>query len=152
VRPPGKRVGGRIYLHRSAVRARPDLAPAIERAQLVVGHWPWDVARVGRGEVALVQSPDFDSAAEPTVGEMLVVDLGTGDVRHRPARDELYHHKHLMVADGYQGFDVAESRARSAAWGSLRGVDRRRIGRRDYWEEHVVPRLNPPRGPSACWL
>jgi hypothetical protein len=46
-----------------------------------------------------------------------------------------------MVADDYEGFDVEESKQRSRRQLSLEGVDRRRIGRRSYWVEKVLPRL-----------
>ncbi|MFN5187713.1 MAG: hypothetical protein ACK5GD_18195 [Planctomycetota bacterium] len=50
----------------------------------------------------------------------------------------------LFVADDYRGFDVAASKARSERWISLGDVDRSRIGRKTYWEDYVVPRLNNP--------
>ena len=93
--------------------------------------------------VSFVQCDDFDVAPEPTVGDIVTID-NEGNVRLRPrARDpEVYHHKWLFVADDYQGFDVQESKRRSAAWLQLDGVDRRRIGRKSYWETHVVPRID----------
>jgi hypothetical protein len=46
------------------------------------------------------------------------------------------------VRDDYPGFDVQASRDRSRAWTQLAGVDVRRIGRRSYWIERVVPRIS----------
>jgi len=54
----------------------------------------------------------------------------------------IYHHKWLFVADDYGGFDVDESKRRSLAWMSLPDIDKSRIGRKSYWEDHVLPRLH----------
>ena len=67
---------------------------------------------------------------------------GTVERRSLPADPYIYHHKWLFVAEDYAGFDVEESKRRSQQWIALEGVDRSRIGRKRYWEQHVVPRLN----------
>jgi hypothetical protein len=46
------------------------------------------------------------------------------------------------LADDYVGFDVELSKTRSRQWIALGNVDRSRIGRKSYWEEQVVPRIN----------
>ncbi len=95
------------------------------------------------GAVSFIQCVDFDAALEPTVGDIVTIDA-EGHSRHRPQpRDpEIYHHKWLFVADDYAGFDVQESKQRSLAWSALKDVDRKRIGRKSYWAEHVLPRLS----------
>lgn len=45
------------------------------------------------------------------------------------------------MEDDYSGFDVEESKRRSAAWLALPNVDKSRIGRSSYWQTHVVPRV-----------
>ena len=67
---------------------------------------------------------------------------GTAQRRTTPSDSYIYHHNWLFVADDYQGFDVELSKARSQQWIALGNVDRSRIGRKSYWEEHIVPRLN----------
>ena len=85
---------------------------------------------------------DFDVAPEPTVGDVVIVDAqGNVRIRWQPRDPEIYHHKWLVVADDYQGFDVEPGRQRSLAWMRLDGIDRKRIGRRSYWQQHVLPRL-----------
>jgi hypothetical protein len=54
----------------------------------------------------------------------------------------IYHHKWLFVADTYTGFDVETAKEHSRRWLWLDGVDYRRIGKRSFWQTHVVPRLN----------
>lgn len=149
MRRPGKTVRGKTYLHRSAVSHRDDLAPLVHSAQNLAEGWDWDVARVDpQGmEVALIVSLDFDTAPEPTVGDMLVVNLVTTKTVHRPERGFIYHHKHLFVPDDYRGFDLDRSRARSEAWEEL-GVDKSRIGRRAYWASEVEPLIRNGIDPS----
>lgn len=142
-RKPGKTVMGKIYFHRSAlglvdehIRKR-----ALEVIRLLPG-WEWDIARVHKttGQVALIRSPDWDTADEPTVGAMKVVDGTT--IKLRPDTGMIYHHKWCFVADDYSGFNVKASKARSEAWESLvPPVNKRKIGRRTHWEEEVLPRL-----------
>lgn len=66
-----------------------------------------------------------------------------GIVKVRPALSDpfIYHHKWLFVDDNYPGFDVEESKERSAAWMALPDVDKSLIGRASYWNAEVVPRL-----------
>jgi hypothetical protein len=94
--------------------------------------------------VSFIQSPDFDTASEPLVGNVVRVcgsDVKSISVSKNPM---IYHHKWLMVQDSYKGFQVEESKDRSAFWKSIVGVNREvsnRIGRRDYWLREVVPKL-----------
>lgn len=144
-RRPGKTVAGRLYVHRSALHLLGrDIQDKIKFAQESVPDWSnWAIARVSltSNQVALIESPDWDTADEPSVGAMMVVD--GCDLKFRPDTGTMiYHHKWMFVADDYDGFDVEDSKARSASWESLDPpVDKKRIGRREYWESHVVTRL-----------
>lgn len=92
--------------------------------------------------VSFIQCLDFDTAPEPAVGQIVSVRwYGTTHKRQPPCDPEIYHHKWLFVDDDYDGFDVEESKQRSLRWSSLEGVDRRRIGRKGYWERCILPRL-----------
>jgi hypothetical protein len=118
----------------------------VKRAERLVGDWAWHVVRVDRTaqEVAFVQSPDFDTAPEPTVGAMRIVYLPSCRVRVWKQGGRIYHHKHLFVAPDYTGFDLEASRVRSEHWERL-GVDKSKIGRRDYWQREVLPLLEGER-------
>jgi hypothetical protein len=141
----GKEIGGAVYLHREYEERLGNLLAAAK------AHLPrscdYDVVKYNArtGAISFVQCTDFDSAPEPTVGPIVTVNAD-GSLRRRPQqRDpEVYHHRWLFVADDYRGFDVAESRRRSLAWLRLDGIDKKRIGKKSYWENHVVPRLNEP--------
>jgi hypothetical protein len=143
VRKPGKLVVGKLYFHRSALsRVDQSIRKRVLAAQRREPEWKWDIARVDikGGRVALIQSPDWDTADEPTVGAMIVLDGRT--VKRRPPTAMIYHHKWTFVSDDYTGFDVEASKARSSAWESLDPpVNKRKIGHRRHWEEAVVSRL-----------
>ncbi len=92
--------------------------------------------------VSFVQCPQFDLEPEPSIAGVVTV-RADGTLQRRAVSGDplIYHHKWLFVADDYAGFDVAASKCRSAAWLALADVDKSRIGRRSYWQAHVVPRL-----------
>ena len=93
-------------------------------------------------DVSFIQSPDWDTAPEPIVGDSVKV-AADGSTRFRAANREnpqIYHHKHEFVAPDYDGFSLAESRKRSQQWEALK-PDKTRIGYRHYWDREVVPRL-----------
>jgi len=142
-RKPGKLVVGKLYFHRSALGlVDPTIRRKVKAAQKRLPDWKWDIARVRKadGQVALIQSPDWDTADEPTVGDMMVVEGRV--IKRRPSSGMIYHHKWCFVADDYTGFDVEASKARSQAWESLDPpVNKRKIGRLSYWVDEVVPRL-----------
>ena len=138
----GKEIGGAIYVHRQYEDVFGDVV-ANAREYLPEGFVYRVVKYDSRsGNVSFVESPDFDTADEPIVGEIVTV-KPDGIVRRRKqaADPEIYHHKWLFVRDDYCGFDVIESRQRSEQWTALTNVDRARIGRKSYWEEQVLPRL-----------
>ena len=138
----GKDIGGAIYVHRSYADRLGDVFDNALRH--VPQGFDYDVIKHNRqtDAISFVQVTDFDSADEPTVGEILIV-TPNGETKRRspPTAREIYHHKWLFVDDDYTGFDVAHSKSRSAAWIALANVDRKRIGRKRYWEEEVVPRI-----------
>jgi len=139
----GKEIGGAVYVHCKYEDRLGDAVPTAKK------HLPedfeYDVVKYNyrTGAVSFVQCPEFNISTEPTVGDMLTVDAEGGVRRRRQPRDpEIYHHKWLFVADDYAGFDIEASRRRSLAWMRLEGIDRKRIGRKSYWDNFVIPRLN----------
>lgn len=139
----GKDIGGAVYLHRDYEER---LGNAIVEAKARLPEtFDYHVVKYNylTGTFSFVQCIDFDSATEPTVGDIMTID-GNGDIRIRRQRcdPEIYHHKWLFVGDDYAAFDLNESRQRSITWMQLDGIDRRRIGRKGYWEKVVISRLN----------
>ena len=139
----GKEIGGAVYIHR-AYEDR--LGVVIDHAKK---HLPltfaYDVVKLNiRTEaISFIECPDFDTIPEPSIGNVLIVDIDGNVRRRRQPRDpEVYHHKWLFVAEDYEGFDVEASRRRSLEWICLDGLDRARLARRSYWDQYVVPQLD----------
>lgn len=141
----GKEIGGAVYVHRFYEHL---LEAVVEPAR---AHLPpqcdYTVVKYAErsGTVSFICSPDFDTAPEPVLGEIWTVFPDGRALHRRPPIDPyIYHHKWLFVADDYPGFDVAASKARSAAWLALPDIDMRRIGRLSYWTQVVLPQLGAP--------
>ena len=139
----GKEIGGNVYAHRQYETVLG------ERVQTAAGLIPIDFnytiikLNLATQGVTFVVSPDFDEADEPIVGRYILVrEDGTTLERNQLNDPYIYHHKWLMVKDDYSGFDVAESKRRSALWLSLKNVDKSRIGRKGYWDNEVIPRID----------
>lgn len=138
----GKEISGAVYVHRRYEDVFGDVV-ATAKVLLPEG-FEYQVVKYDAriGNISFVASPDFDTADEPIVGEIITVKPdGIVKRRKQSANPEIYHHKWLFVRDDYCGFDVIASRQRSEQWTALTNVDRTRIGRKSYWEQHVLPRL-----------
>lgn len=139
----GKEIGGCVYIHRSYEHLLPTGIFASAK-EVIPPEFEYQVVKFcyTTGNVSFMQCPDFDSAPEPTVGNSwLVKPDGTLKTRAQARDPEIYHHKWLFVADDYRGFDVAASKCRSQSIMQLQGINRRRIGRKSYWEEEALPKL-----------
>ena len=138
----GKEIGGAVYVYR---RYEHVFGPVVEQARV---HLPpefcYTVVKLNltNQSVSFVEVADFDSAPEPTIDTIITVRPDGSTKRISPPSDPfIYHHKWLFVKDDYDGFDVEQSRARSRAHMALPDIDRRRIGKRNYWITEVVPSL-----------
>ncbi len=143
----GKEIGGAVYLHRTYEDRLGNILAAAKSK--LPDDFDYQIVKYNfRTEaVSFVACLDFNAAPEPTVGEIVTVDVA-GNVRRRqqPPDPEIYHHKWLFVAEDYEGFDVEASRKRSLTWMRLDGVDRNRIGRKSHWDDQVAPRIRNPDG------
>lgn len=139
----GKEIAGAIYVHR---RYEHLLGDVVGRARThIPDEFCYHVVKYveSTGNVSFIESNDFDTADEPTAGRIATVKRdGTVRWRERLADPQIYHHKWLFVGDDYEGFNVEASEQRSRRWMALDGIDRSRIGRRSYWLDHVVPRID----------
>ena len=139
----GKEMGGFVYLHRKYIPMIPEeYQQQIKNAAANIGDFPFNVVKVGvrKPVVSFFNSPDFDSAPEPTAGQFVNVNLETGRVNQGTSK-YIWHHKWLWVTDDYPGFDVEESFQRSQKWLEIPDVDFSRIGQRKFWDETIKDRL-----------
>jgi len=139
----GKSIGGNIYLHRQYEWSLP--WTSLARAKMYLSpDFAYDIIKYNTktGHLSFVECSDFDILDEPSLGFVCLV---------RPELDNkvkiikpcgfIYHHKWQFVTNNYKGFDVIKSKLRSIAWVGLAGVDKSRIGQKEYWETNVVPRI-----------
>lgn len=140
----GKVIGGYLYAHRDyiydAVSAwRPTLLPLLRFGIEKVGSFPYTVVKIGPGQASFIQSPDFDAAREPTVGDSVVVHSDGRMARVKEA-GWIYHGKEQFVGPGYTGFDLDAARKWHREWEQrLAGIPRTKIGRKIVWETLVNP-------------
>ena len=115
----GKEIGGDIYFHRMyADRIVP--ADILENAeQALEENYPGFEHNCIRyspktGAVSFQESPDFDTAREPIVGDYITVfpdgRISTGSSKY------IFHHKWLWVDNDYPGFDVEQAWEWSRQW------------------------------------
>src|SRR5689334_18347689 len=75
----GKRVGGFLYVHRTALGLLGKVErAAVDEAARIVGEVSWNVVKVGNSLVSLLRYEDFDAAPFPALLESWKVDLQNG--------------------------------------------------------------------------
>lgn len=134
----GKEIGGCIYVHKQYRFVF--LMDGILKAEAKVPEgFDFQVVKYDskKEQFSFICSPDFDTADEPTVGDSIVVN-SLGKIKTVKANKKdpwIYHHKWLMVMDDYSGFNVEKSKRRSESWMSIDGIDKKKIGKKSYWEK-----------------
>ena len=138
----GKEIGGAVYVHRQYESLLPF---AVQKAKSFLPmEFSYTVVKFKLSDetVSFIQSADFDSADEPTVGDLYTIKAdGSASFRRKLNDPWIYHHKWLFVADDYEGFIVESSKTRSSQWLALENIDFQRIGKKSFWKEQVVARF-----------
>ena len=144
----GKKMGHDLYVHKDYVGQTPIPQDALQAAmsKLPSGYDFTAVKYNSKdGSFSFIQSPDFDTADEPTVGMSVKVSADGNVKQTRPPSDPwIWHNKWMWVGDDYQGFDVDKAKERSKHWKNYIGVNRdvsSRIGKKSYWDQNIVPNL-----------
>jgi len=117
----GKQVGSAIYVHKFYAD---DVIPkdVLRRAEEILTRsnpdfkyntLMWDSKT---NNVRFDESPDFDTAREPHVGEYIVVTTSGQLPPRKGVSNSIWHHKWLWVKDDYNGFDVDKSKEWSRIW------------------------------------
>ena len=116
----GKRIGktimGSLYIHKSAISNLTEDEFHLYKTKLDCIselEFEFDVIKINFKdcEVSFIQSPDWDSANEPTVGDSICVKRDNS-IRKTNGSNLIYHHKWMFVDDSYSGFSVSESKLR----------------------------------------
>ena len=116
----GKEIGGEIYFHKDyAEDILPDevLSQALQLLEEEQPGFEYNCLKYNpkTGVVAFQESPDFDTAREPVVGDYVSVNTNTGVVKTGHS-NYIWHHKWNWVKNDYSGFDVEESWNWSKKW------------------------------------
>lgn len=135
----GKRVGGALYVHKSAMNSlRQEQSRLIAAAAEHVPTGNWNVAKIDLADycaVSLLDYEDFAEHAFPALRQSRRVDLKTGMVTARRYRTNppILHRKELLLAPDAPGRDVYVALTRELERRGL-FVDMSRRGRQDAWE------------------
>ena len=115
----GKIVGNNIYFHRDyCMTYMPKECQFLfqEKKRLVPFDFNCCRYNVETGQLAFVESPDFDVSREPLVGRMFIVNRWTDPGQLTQFYNQIYHHKWTFVDNCYSGFHVRESWEWSRTW------------------------------------
>lgn len=136
----GKQMGNSVWLHKQYASWLPDQEELREAKRSLPPGSQYNVIKYDPDiGYTFFNSPDFDTADEPVAGPFIKVKFD-GTVE-RGVVNQIWHHKWLFVDDDYTGFDVDEAAERSRAWLALPDIDFARIGRKEFWEREVAPRI-----------
>lgn len=142
----GKVIGGHLYVHRqyapqSALDFKPGalalLATCITTlAEKHPGH-KYVIVKINMKDrqVSFIDSPDFDTESEPTVGNAYLV-KESGETKLIPQASDpwVYHGKHTMVGPDYTGFDVQREAEWHKRWNrELGNMPHAKIGKKSVW-------------------
>lgn len=114
----GKDIGASLYFHKSYIqKLLPEdlLSLLVDNEQFCPFEYNCIKYDYSKGQVSLVECPDFDEAREPVVGRLFILDQ-SGEFKVTRFYKQIYHHKWLWVDDSYTGFDVPESWEWSRTW------------------------------------
>ena len=92
-------------------------------------------------KLSQIECFDFNEEKEPTVDDSYVLDLSTMEVKKVNSsrkNPQIYHSKELFVHEDYKGFDIEEARQRTKEWNAIPNLDKKKIGRRNYWTQLLV--------------
>lgn len=137
----GKRIGGVVYVHRSAIAllsaaSSRALSDAAERT----GGFEWNVVKIGKGVVTFLLYESFDETAFPALLESLRVTGGRHPVRtdfRKRANPPILHRKELLLSAD----DPCQPKFRAlTAAAEEHGLftDNHAIGTREVWQKRIA--------------
>lgn len=146
-----KKVGSAMYVHKSALNQLFEKISYEEIMRvnnymecLTKENFNFVVVKYDKGKISFIESFDWDSANEPTVGNAWCYHID-GTRRFIKASGKIYHCKYLFVNENYSGFDVELSKERAVLWNSIPNIKehKSRIGNKTYWinllQENNIP-------------
>lgn len=143
-----KKVGYCKYVHKSNLTELLNSVSSLESKtiQKLINqystNWNFEVVKYDSKskKLSLIQSPNWNTANEPTVGDSLVINIDTlkTSIAKMKIHEQIYHQKELFVNENYTGFDVQKAKARTQLWKSkIQNLSQHKtkMGYRWYWDE-----------------
>ena len=154
-----KKVSKNYYVHRSDFTSLLPLMDSYEKMSLLswgisylyTYGFAWDVCKYNfhSETFTFIHCPTWDTLYEPIVGEQyLFKEYGESPILKEGGK-QVYHQKHLFVADDYEGFDIQISEERTALLEIIPWYreNKSKIGNRIVWEDFLsaynLPRIMP---------
>lgn len=138
----GKLVRGALYVHRAAIEAlAEDVRAMIDKAVAIASATQWNVARVEKHVVGLLEYEDFDAAAFPRLIASTRVNVAAGEYARtdfsRSVNPLILHRKEqLVMPDDPRASRWAETTRRLVERGLFK--DSHVIGREGVWNERLA--------------
>ena len=141
-----KKVGSCIYVHKSNIQELLNKIPDDWYKTEIIywykfreknGSSPYEVIKYNtqQHQLSFIDSPDWLTANEPTVGNSTCWNFDKGVQTFRRGGDTIYHSKELFVSDDYKGFDLEKAKERTKLWQSLVTKEEKKlIGNKNYWK------------------
>ena len=141
----GKKMGDDLYFHKMYVDEYVDLNFYNKLKSFLPEGFQFNIIKYNDKfkTISFINSPDFDRADEPIVGDAIKVrEDGTITMTRQKRIPQIYHHKWLFVKDDYKGFDINKSKKRSEEWLQVSDkINMSKIGTLNYWQDVVIPML-----------
>lgn len=138
----GKQMGHDFYIHKDYSEVLPgSFKEYFHALNQNVPNFDFTIIKYNsqKEQFSFIQSKDFDSSDEPTVGDIVVIDKNKNLKFIKEKKDpHIYHHKWNFVKNDYEVFSIKESIQRSILWKSKIGNNKEissRIGTKSYWEK-----------------
>lgn len=140
-----KKVMKSLYVHKSNLKElfdNIDDGTVIERIQKIIKNFdkPFEIVKYDSitGNISLIDSPDWDTVNEPTVGDSYTY-KPDGSVSYRKGGTQVYHNKWQFVAPDYTGFDIEKAKQRTKEWNAIPDIrdHKSRIGYKNYWHDYL---------------
>jgi hypothetical protein len=149
-----KRIGSVYYVHKSNIQELLLLLPNDWYKREII-HWyefrerpgaaPYEVIKYDtkKHKLSFIDSTDWFSTNEPTVGNYTCWDLDKETAVHRTGGTQVYHSKELFMANDTDLIDLEKAKERTKLWQSLVTKEEKKlIGNKKYWhnwcKEHGI--------------
>ena len=142
-----KKVGSCIYVHKSNIQELLDVLPD-DAYKGDILYWynfrkqkgtaSYEVIKYDtkKHKLSFIDSPDWFSANEPTVGNYTCWDFDKETAVHRSGGTQVYHSKELFMADDTDLIDIQKAKERTKLWQSLiKKEEKKLIGNKNYWKQ-----------------